>query len=147
MTEKDKYNYITSFIRTVRTGTKGGFIKWVEMPSEVVEIVRNAVIDKIENAYIEKNYKDGETSVFLLKTNQTGNYRYRFGFYQNSDKKVIQAPYELLIDDSRVSELVALYQVVEITVYKQKMLELNEQLELYKKSLGNLLKNIDSKKE
>ena len=143
---KDINNSIINFIRVTRIGTKQGFIRWVEMPKAVVDNIKTVILDNIESAFLEQDYQNEKSSVFVIKTEKEGNKRYRFGFYRNIDNRVILAPNEFFINDDTIGELVALYQVVAMTVYKQRLLELNEQVQLFTEGLGKLF-NVDYDKK
>lgn len=114
---------------------------------DVSDNIKTVILDNIESAFIEQDYQNEKSSVFVLKTEKEGNKRYRFGFYRNIDNRVILAPNEFFINDDTVGELVALYQVVAMTVYKQRLLELNEQVQLFTEGLGKLFNVDDDKKE
>ena len=139
MSDKERYNYIIAFIKNVRKGTKAGIIKWEEMTLSVLSAIKLVITDNIETGYIEMYNGSNNSRIFIVKTSKTGNEKYRFGFFKNSDSKVIQAPKEIFYDVNRLSELVSLYQVVEIQVYKTRIQELEEQLHEFDESLGKLV--------
>lgn len=114
---------------------------------DVSDNIKTVILDNIESAFLEQDYQNEKSSVFVIKTEKEGNKRYRFGFYRNIDNRVILAPNEFFINDDTIGELVALYQVVAMTVYKQRLLELNEQVQLFTEGLGKLFNVDDDKKE
>lgn len=139
MADTERYNYIINFIKDVRQSTKAGNIKWEEMTLSVLSAIKLVITDNIETGYIETYNGSNNSRIFIVKTSKTGNEKYRFGFFKNSDSKVIQAPKEIFYDVNRLSELVSLYQVVEIQVYKTRILELEEELHEFDRSLGKLV--------